>query len=31
MKTVKNNSEDVRRVDNSTAEMLVSSGSWFLL
>jgi predicted small secreted protein len=29
MKTVKNNSEDVRRVDDSTAEMLVSSGSWF--
>jgi predicted small secreted protein len=29
MKTVKNNSEDVRRVDDSTAEMLVSGGSWF--
>jgi len=29
MKTVKNNNEDVKRVDDSTAQMLVNSGSWF--
>tara|TARA_R110001592_G_scaffold64818_8_gene199236 strand:+ start:7021 stop:7263 length:243 start_codon:yes stop_codon:yes gene_type:complete len=29
MKTVKNNNEDVKRIDDSTAEMLVKSGSWF--
>ena len=29
MKTVKNNNEDVKRVDYSTAQMLVNSGSWF--
>ena len=29
MKTVKNNNEDVKRVDDSTASMLVNSGAWF--
>jgi hypothetical protein len=29
MKTVKNNAGTVKRVDDSTANMLVNSGSWF--
>jgi len=29
MKTIKNNEETVRRVDDSTADMLIKSGSWF--